>query len=59
MKFTNIKEVEKGVEFSVIANKQEVEYLVNFAVERLLAEGIISINTSQEENEIELRETKH
>jgi len=59
MKFKNIQENEDGISFSVEASKQEVEFLVNFAVERLLAEGIISINASNFEQDVELRSTSH
>ena len=59
MKFTNVKPAEDGCSFDVVATNQEVSYLVNWAVDRLLQEGIISINSYQPEQEVTLRETAH
>lgn len=59
MKFKNVKPGETGCSFDVEASNQEVSYLVNWAVERLLQEGILSINSYEPEQEVELRETAH
>lgn len=57
MKFTNVREGNNGVVFDVEASKAECSYLVSFAVERLLQEGIIALNDTGEE--VTLRETTH
>ena len=59
MKFENVKPTDTGYSFDVVATNQEVSYLVNWAVNRLLQEGIISINSYQPEQEVALRETTH
>jgi len=56
MKFKNVKPTEDGVTFDVEASHQEVAWLVDYAVDDLLKAGIIAINTTQEEQEIELDE---
>lgn len=59
MKFKNVRRNEDGVTFDVEATNVECSYLVNFAVERLLQEGIISINERESEQEVSLQETSH
>ena len=59
MKFKDIKQIENGIGFNVEASKEEVAFLVDFAVERLIAEGIISLNQYETEQEVELRGTSH
>lgn len=59
MKFKNVTPSETGMSFDVECSNQEVAYLVNWAVERLLQEGILSINSYEPEQEVELRETAH
>lgn len=59
MKFKNVRQVETGLAFDVECSNQEVSYLVNWAVERLLQEGILSINSSEPEQEVQFRETAH
>jgi hypothetical protein len=57
MKFTNVRESENGVSFDVETSKQECAYLVNYAVENLLREGIIAINSNEED--VPLQESVH
>lgn len=59
MKFKNVKPAENGISFDVDCTNQEVAYLINWAVERLLQEGILSINSYEPEQEVQLRETAH
>jgi hypothetical protein len=59
MKFKNVQRTDSGVTFDVEASNLECSYLVNFAVERLLQEGIIAINERETEQEVFLRETTH
>lgn len=55
MKFKNIKQVDTGLSFDVECTNSEVVYLVNFAVERLLQEGVLSLHdTHQTEQEVTL-----
>jgi hypothetical protein len=50
MKFKNVQRTDSSVTFDVETSNMECSYLVNFAVERLLQEGIIALNE---------RETSH
>lgn len=59
MKFKNVKLVNNKLEFNVEASDQEVEYLVTFAVEQLMQEGILSINSYPEEQEVDLKGVTH
>lgn len=59
MKFTNVQSTEDGLKFDVETSSQEATYLINFAVERLLQEGILSINDCVGTQEVQLRETAH
>lgn len=59
MKFKDVEQTEDGMHFNVIASNAEVTYLVDFAVQRLIAEGIISLNNYEKEQEVELREATH
>ncbi len=59
MKFTNIRPSENGLTFDVEASNQETTWLINFAVETLLKEGILSINEFPPEQTVSLRETAH
>ena len=59
MKFKNVKPKEGGMSFDVEASNQEVSFLFNWAVERLLQEGILALNNYEETQEVDLRETSH
>ena len=53
MKFTNIKrdDTDDGVTFDVKASDEEVLFLVNHAVSRLLMDGVIAFNMDSEEDQ--------
>lgn len=57
MKFKNVKPEGSGFTFDVECSNQEVSYLVTWAVERLIQEGILSLNSFASEQEVELPET--
>jgi len=59
LKFKNITKSEDGLEFTVETTSQEVEWLVNYAVEDLLKVGILSINPNEGEQEVTLRGVSH
>ena len=55
MIFTNIKREDDGVAFDVKAADEEVLFLVNHAVGRLLMDGVIAFNSdSNEDQEVSL-----
>ena len=51
MKFTNIKKEPDGATFDVKASDEEVLFLVNHAVSRLLMDGVISFNADTVEDQ--------
>jgi len=56
MKFENVEFKGNGsVEFTVKCSPQEVTFLVDYAVQDLLKEGIISIHEQTQGQEVELR----
>ena len=55
MLITNARQEETGDwEFDLNLRAEEVDFLVNFATQALLAQGLLSIKEQQEEQEIEL-----
>ena len=56
MKFTDVRVVEEteSVMFNVVASKEEVAFLVDYAVNNLLATGVIAIDPLQSEQEVRL-----
>ena len=60
MKFKNIEHTEDGkLTFDVEANKEEVAFLVDHAVNSLLADGIISLRGAMGGQEVTLRGVTH
>ena len=59
MKFTNIRAGENGMLFDVETSPQEVDYLMTYAVENLMKEGIIAIAEFPSEQEVSLRSATH
>lgn len=59
MKFTNVRSTENGLKFDVETSSQETSYLITFAVEQLLQEGILSLNECLTTQEVQLKETAH
>jgi hypothetical protein len=51
MKFTNIKKEDDGTSFDVKATDEEVLFLVNHAVGRLLMDGVIAFNIESSEEQ--------
>ena len=51
MKFINIKRSDDGVDFDVKCSDEEVLFLVNHAVGRLLMDGVISWNQDDESDQ--------
>lgn len=54
MKFTNINKIATGMSFTAKVSDQEAEYLINFAIDKLLQEGILSLQVDNEEQDIPL-----
>ena len=55
MRFSNIEQGEEGtVVFDVQASKVEVAFLVNFAVSKLLAEGVLALQEGPATQDIDL-----
>jgi ribosome biogenesis SPOUT family RNA methylase Rps3 len=60
MKFENVEFKEGGsVEFNVKCSPQEVTFLVDYAVQNLLKEGIISLHEHTQHQEVELQGVAH
>lgn len=57
MKFKDIRQVGDKLSFNTEMSPQEAEWLVSWAVERLLQEGILSISCSEPEQEVSLGTT--
>lgn len=56
MKFKDIEFKDNGsIEFNVACSQQEITFLVDYAVQDLLKEGIISIHQGLEEQEVDLK----
>ncbi len=57
MKFSNIQKTEEGgLRYDVKSSREEAAFLIDFAVNRLIAEGVISISAENDEQEVTLRD---
>lgn len=61
MQFSNIQETEEGgLRYDVKSSREEAAFLIDFAVNRLIAEGLISISADGEtEQNVELKDTRY
>jgi hypothetical protein len=60
MKFENVQFKDNGsVEFSVKCSPQEITFLVDYAVQDLLKEGIISLHEQTQDVEVDLKGVTH
>lgn len=47
MRLTNLVKKEDGMEFSAVMNESEVSWLVSFAVNHLISEGILGLDEEE------------